>query len=85
MPEQSSETTLSQWMQDIENMLSKIKRTHLAADEMDIIMKLHKQGLVPGEILATMWAEKGFVRRPRTIRKAIERELNRDRKEKTED
>ncbi|MHA1863614.1 MAG: hypothetical protein ACTSWA_07585 [Candidatus Thorarchaeota archaeon] len=49
------------------------------------MMKLYKQGLRPGEILATMWAEKGFVRRPRTIRKAIERELNRDRKEKTED
>ncbi len=32
-----------------------------------------------------MWAEKGFVRRPRTIQKAIERELNRVRNEKTED
>ncbi|MHA1137790.1 MAG: hypothetical protein ACTSSE_15020 [Candidatus Thorarchaeota archaeon] len=72
-------------LHDIANMLSKIKRTHLTADEMDTIIKLHKQGLGPGEILTTMWAEKGYVRRPRTIQKAIERQRNSERKEKAED
>jgi hypothetical protein len=32
-----------------------------------------------------MWAEKGYVQRPRTIQKAIERELKKEIKEKTED
>jgi len=70
-------------LHDIANMLSKIKRTHLTEDEMDFIMKLHRQGLGPGEILATMWAEKGYVRRPRAIQKAIERELSKGNKQET--
>ena len=72
-------------LHDIVNMLSKIKRTHLTEDEMDFIMKLYKQSLGSGEILATMWAEKGYVRRPRTIQKAIERELGKESKQETED
>ena len=48
-------------------------------------MKLHEQGLNSGEIVATLWAENGIIRRPKTIDDAIKRELKRMRISKAED
>jgi hypothetical protein len=72
-------------LRELHRMLSSIRRTRVSSSELEAFMKLHEQGLNSGEIVATLWAENGIIRRPKTIDDAIKRELKRMRISKAED
>ncbi len=58
---------------ELVKMLNSPRSYHASSEEIELIVKLHREGYSSGEIVEILWKEMGVFRRPQTVRDIIKR------------